>query len=106
MPLPTFTPEQRAKALARAAEVRTARSALLASVSNGEENVPALLDRAKSDPVIGRLKVSTLIRAVPGMGTKRVAALLAQAGIADTRRVAGLTPRQREQLLAGLPTHT
>jgi len=35
MPLPTMTPEQRADALAKAAEARTARSELLAKVKSG-----------------------------------------------------------------------
>jgi hypothetical protein len=36
MALPTMTPEQRADALAKAAEARTARSALLAKVKSGD----------------------------------------------------------------------
>ncbi|HTI25539.1 MAG TPA: integration host factor, partial [Kutzneria sp.] len=36
MALPTLTPEQRAEALAKAAEARKARTALLASIKSGE----------------------------------------------------------------------
>jgi hypothetical protein len=98
--LPTLTPEQRADALAKAAIARKARSELLASIKSGQESIDKVLKKAKEDKTIGKTKVMQLLKAVPGLGAVKVAALLEQAGIDPDRRAAGL--RQREALLDAL----
>ncbi|MGH3518197.1 MAG: integration host factor, actinobacterial type [Haloechinothrix sp.] len=102
MALPTLTPEQRAEALAKAAEARKARSELLASIKSGEQSIDKVLGRAKEDKTIGKTKVTALLKAVPGLGAVKVAALLEQAGIDPDRRAAGLGDRQRAALLDAL----
>lgn len=102
MALPTLTPEQRAQALAKAAEARKARSELLASIKSGERSIDKVLSKAKEDRTIGKTKVTQLLKAVPGLGAVKVAALLEQAGIDPDRRAAGLGDRQREALLDAL----
>lgn len=102
MALPTLTPEQRAQALAKAAEARKARSELLASIKSGKESIDKVLKKAKDDKTIGKTKVTQLLKAVPGLGAVKVAALLEQAGIDPDRRAAGLGDRQREALLDAL----
>ncbi|WP_084794655.1 integration host factor, actinobacterial type [Actinokineospora bangkokensis] len=102
MALPTLTPEQRAEALAKAAEARKARSELLASIKSGEQTVASVLGKAKDDKTIGKTKVSALLKAVPGLGAVKVAALLEQAGIDPDRRAAGLGDRQRAALIEAL----
>lgn len=96
MPLPTMTPEQRAAALAKAAEVRQARSALIAAVKSGEVTVSDLFDR--EDEITKRTKVVSVLRALPGWGKVRVANCLAECGIDETRRLGGLTAGQRDRL--------
>lgn len=100
--LPTLTPEQRSAALAKAFEVRAARSAVLASLKTGEKTMPQVLAAAKTDSVVGKTKVAQLLKALPGFGPARATALMEQAGIAANRRVAGLGERQRAALLAAL----
>ncbi|MQA60451.1 MAG: integration host factor [Actinophytocola sp.] len=102
MALPTLTPEQRAEALAKAAEARKARSELLASIKSGEQSIDKVLSRAKENKTIGKTKVTALLKAVPGLGAVKVAALLEQAGIDPDRRAAGLGERQRAALLDAL----
>lgn len=102
MALPTLTPEQRAEALAKAAEARKARSELLASIKSGKQSIDKVLERAKEDKTIGKTKVAALLKAVPGLGSVKVAALLEQAGIDPDRRAAGLGERQRAALLDAL----
>jgi len=102
MALATLTPEQRDAALAKAREARGARSSLLAGIASGEDTVPAVLARAESDPAARKTKVSQLVRALPGYGLAKTSALLAEAGIARDRRVAGLGSRQREALVSAL----
>lgn len=102
MALPTLTPEQRAEALAKAAEARKARSELLASIKSGELDLAGVFERAKDDKVVGKTKVNQLLKAVPGIGSVKVAGIMEQAGIDPERRVAGLGERQRTALLAAL----
>ena len=54
MALPTLTPEQRADALAKAAEARKARSELLASIKSGKESIDKVLKQAKENKTIGK----------------------------------------------------
>ncbi|HET6504854.1 MAG TPA: integration host factor, actinobacterial type, partial [Amycolatopsis sp.] len=56
MALPTLTPEQRAEALAKAAEARKARSELLASIKSGKQSIDQVLLKAKEDKTIGKTK--------------------------------------------------
>ncbi|TCP56509.1 hypothetical protein EV191_101452 [Tamaricihabitans halophyticus] len=100
--LPTLTPEQRAEALAKAAEARKARSELLASIKSGKQSIDKVLNKAKEDKTIGKTKVTALLKAVPGLGAVKVAALLEQTGIDPDRRAAGLGERQREALIQAL----
>ncbi|MQA07276.1 MAG: integration host factor [Pseudonocardiaceae bacterium] len=100
--LPTLTPEQRAEALAKAAEARKARSELLASIKSGKQSIDKVLNKAKEDKTIGKTKVTALLKAVPGLGAVKVAALLEQAGIDPERRAAGLGDRQRQALIDAL----
>lgn len=97
---PALTAEQRSAALAKAGEVRRARSELLASVRDGRQTIPSVLDRAEDDEVIRRTRVAQLIKAVPGVGSVRAAAVLREAGIDEGRRVGGLGDRQRRALAA------
>lgn len=102
MALPTLTPEQRKEALAKAAEARKARSELLASIKSGDKSIDKVLAKAKDDKTIGKTKVAQLLKAVPGLGAVKVAAIMEQAGIDPDRRAAGLGERQREALIGAL----
>lgn len=98
MALPTLTPEQRAEALKKAAAARTARKELRDAIARGEQTIPAVLDRAKSDTIVGKTKVVDLLKSLPGYGPAKVTALLEQTGITPSRRAAGLRDHQRRRL--------
>jgi predicted flap endonuclease-1-like 5' DNA nuclease len=98
MALPTMTPEQRAEGLAKAAETRKAQSELLGKVKAGDVALAEVL--ASTDPVTARIRVKRALQAVPGVGPAKATAALGDAGIQENRRVGGLTPGQRERLLA------
>jgi signal recognition particle GTPase len=97
MALPTLTPEQRADALAKAQAARKERSELLAKVKAGKVSIAQLLDR--TDNVAKKTKVSQVIKALPGYGPAKAAAVMEEAGIDDNRRVGGLGDQQRRKLL-------
>lgn len=101
MALPPLSPEERAKNLAKAAAVRSKRAEIRGKIKSGKMSLKAVLDKS-DDPVIARMKVSTLIESLPGFGKAKTAALMEELTISPTRRIQGLGARQREDLLAHL----
>jgi hypothetical protein len=99
VPLPTLTPEQRAAALEKAAEVRKARADLKEQLKKGEVSLADLLDKAETDEVIGKLKVATVLQALPGIGKVKALQTMEKLKIADSRRLRGLGEQQRKALL-------
>jgi len=100
MALPTLSPEQRQAALAKAAEARKARGELLAAVKSGQTSVAEVFGRG--DDTAKPVRVSQVLRAMPGYGPAKVAALMTSAGVDDKRRVGGLGEQQRRRLLESL----
>lgn len=98
MALPTMTPEQRAAALAKAAQVRTERAQLKTSLKDGTLTLAEVL--ADTREVVTKLKVTALLESLPGMGKARAKQLMGQIGIAESRRVRGLGAGQRAALEA------
>ena len=101
MALPALSPEQRQAALQKAREARAARSDLLAGLKAGTLTLAEVLGRG--DDLARKTKVAQVIRALPGIGQARAAAIMARAGIPAERRLGGLGARQREHLLAEFP---
>lgn len=99
---PTLTPEQRAAALQKAAEVRTARAELKEKLKMGSVTLAEVLDKADSDEVIGKLKVLSLLESLPKLGKVKARRVMEELEISETRRVQGLGPVQRQKLLDAL----
>jgi len=97
MALPMLTPEQRQAALTKAAEARKARSELLAAVKSGQASLAEVFGR--EDELTRRTRVVQVLRAVPGYGPAKVAAVMATCGVDEKRRVGGLGEQQRGRLL-------
>jgi hypothetical protein len=96
--LPPLTPEDRTAALKKAALARKARSEVKTSLKHGTVTLSAVLEDARDDEVIGKLKVTALLEAMPGVGKVRARQIMTRLGIADTRRVKGLGANQRQAL--------
>jgi transposase len=102
MPLPTLTPEQRAAALEKAAIARRTRAELRDKLKSGNESLANVLERADNDELIGKTKVLYVLESLPKVGKIKARSIIDDLGIAETRRLAGLGPRQRTDLLARL----
>lgn len=100
MPFPEMTESQRKAALERAAQVRSERAALKKALKDGSAKIADVL--TSDDDVVGKTKVAQLINALPGYGKARTAQLMDHIGIAENRRVAALTDRQRDALIKAL----
>jgi len=92
-----LTPEQRAAALAKAAEARAARADIKARLKMGSMSLNEALD--SDDPNVGKLKVVALLESLPGVGKVKARRVMEEIGIADNRRVQGLGAQQRSALL-------
>ena len=99
MALPESTPEQRAAALAKAAEARRMRAEIKALLSTGSLTLAEVFARAETNDIVAGTKVTPLIVSLPGMGKIKTKRLLEELGIPDNRRVRGLGSRQRADLL-------
>lgn len=96
MALPAQTDEQRKAALDKATVVRRHRAQVKKSLKEGETSLSEALCDEKCD----RMRVSELLRALPGVGAARAEAIMEDLGISEGRRVKGLGTRQRRELLA------
>jgi hypothetical protein len=96
--LPPLTPEQRAAALEKAAKARKDRAEVKNNLKRGGITLPAVLKQGQSDDTIGKMKVSALLEAMPGVGKVRARQIMERLGIAESRRVRGLGANQRTAL--------
>lgn len=98
MSLPPLSNEERAEALKRAVAARNVRSEIKQRLKSGGIAVADVLAAAEADPAIGRMKVTDLLEALPGIGKVRATVIMSELGIAPTRRVRGLGVHQRRSL--------
>ena len=98
MPLPTLTPEQRAAALEKAAVARRRRAEVKNRLKHSGASLTAVLDVGETDDVIGKMRVSAVLEAMPGVGKVRAQRIMEKLGISPTRRVRGLGANQRAAL--------
>jgi hypothetical protein len=98
MALPTLTPEQRQQALEKAAIARKKRAELKGQLKSGKKSLKDVL-ASSGDPTVGKMKVSTVLESLPGVGKVRAQKLMEELDISTTRRVQGLGTKQRELLL-------
>jgi guanylate kinase len=70
------------------------RAEVKAKVKVGEISVKEVLDLAKSDPVIAKMRISELLESLPGVGKIRAISLMDRLGISPTRRIQGLGVHQ------------
>jgi DNA uptake protein ComE-like DNA-binding protein len=100
MPLPpSLSPEQRQAALQKAAEARRARAEIKERLKMGSLTFAQLLERADNDEIVGKMKVVSVLESLPGIGKVKARRIMAEVGVADSRRVQGLGSVQRQRLL-------
>ena len=97
---PQLSDDQRAQALARAAEARRVRAEVKELLKTGSLTFTELLERADSNDLVGGLKVESVLASMPGNGKVKAKRMMEAHGIADNRRLRGLGEKQRAALLA------
>lgn len=97
---PQLSEDQRAQALARAAEARRVRAEVKELLKTGSITFTELLEKAEADDLIGGLKVESVLASMPGTGKVKAKRMMEAHGIADNRRLRGLGDKQRAALLS------
>ena len=95
---PQLTPEQRQQALLKAAASRKRRSEIKVKIKNGEFSVDTILEMAKSDEAVAKMRVKELLESLSGVGKVRAQSLMERLNISPTRRIQGLGRLQTKQL--------
>ena len=98
MPLPQLSEEQRRQALEKAAEARKKRADVKQKLKNGGLGLGECLDRAESDEILGKMKVSAMLEALPGVGKVRAQKVMEELNISGSRRLRGLGDKQKQSL--------
>lgn len=98
-PVPTLSPQQRVDAATRAIAARRARADLRQRLKSRTVGLAEVLDAGRTDPVIARMRVLTVVESMPGVGPATAVRIMQELGIAASRRVRGLGPHQRTALL-------
>lgn len=93
---PVLTDDQRAKAREAALRARRDRAHVRHLMSTGHLGITDLL--ASDVPAHRRMRVRDALEALPSVGPVRSSKIMSQIGIAPTRRIQGLSPRQRQEL--------
>ena len=99
MALPTLTPEQRQAALEKAAQARQLRAEVKNRLKHSGASIVEVIEQGQTNEVIGKMKVSALLEALPGVGKVRAQKVMEEIGISETRRVRGLGANQISALI-------
>ena len=99
---PTLTQEQRVLASKLAVANRRRRAEVKKQIKSGDLSLANLLTQAESEDCIAQMRAFDLISALPAVGEVKAAKIMAAGNIAQTRRIRGLGPKQRELLFRAL----
>lgn len=102
MSLKPLSDSERTAARQKATAARAARAAVKEKLKAGETTVAEVIRSGSGDEAIGRLKVADLLESLPGVGKVRASTIMADVGIAPTRRLRGLGVHQRQALVTYL----
>ena len=97
MALPQLTDEQRAAALEKAAAARRARAELKDRLKRGGTNLKQVLTDAETDEVLGKMKVSALLEALPKVGKVKAQEIMTELEKSAARGVK-INPQAAQQV--------
>ena len=101
MAIPKLSPEERAKALAKAQKIRSQRMEVRKELKSGKLTLEAVLADSANE-VYAKMRVKYLLESLPQVGKITAAKIMEEIGIDEARRVQGLGSRQKAALLERL----
>jgi len=96
---PQLTAEERTRALEKAKISRQIRASIKLRIKSGELSIADVIELAKSDEAIAKMRVLEMVESKSGVGKIRAKALLERLEISESRRVQGLGRHQLKGLL-------
>lgn len=96
---PKLSPEDRARALAKAAASRKRRAEVKAEVKSGSFTLQQVFELSKSDEAVAKMRVFELLESISGVGKVRARSVMERLNISPTRRIQGLGAKQLPALL-------
>jgi len=97
--VPHLTLEQRRAALEKAAAARKFRASIRDQLKNKQISLIEIIERAKHEEALAKMKVIALLEALPKVGKIKAAKFMEQAKIANSRRIKGLGEHQLSALI-------
>ncbi len=70
-----------------------------ARLKMGSLTLGELLEQADEDPIVAKIKVLAVLESLPGVGKVTARRKMEELNIAESRRLSGLGPQQREKVL-------
>ncbi|MGI6677506.1 MAG: integration host factor, actinobacterial type [Dehalobacterium sp.] len=98
MAVPELTSEDRNNALAKAQEMRKKRMDIRKQLKSGQLKLTDVFDQVENE-AIARMRVRYLLESLPQIGKVTSKKIMKEIGIAETRRIQGLGPKQKAVLL-------
>ena len=95
---PQLTPEQRHQALLKASSSRKRRAEVKARLKDGEFSIDDILEIAKNEDAVAKMRVKELLESLSGVGKVRAQSLMERLNISPSRRIQGLGRLQVRQL--------
>jgi len=95
---PQLSDEQRKEALLKAADSRKRRAEVKFKIKNGEFSIDTVLEIAKNEDAIAKMRVKELLESMTGVGKIRAQSLMERLNISPTRRIQGLGRHQIKEL--------
>jgi guanylate kinase len=95
---PQLTPKERQEALLKAAISRKRRAEIKTKIKIGGISFDAILELAKDEDAIAKMRVKELLESLSGVGKVRAQTLMERLKISPTRRIQGLGRLQIKQL--------
>jgi hypothetical protein len=96
---PALSLDQRRAALEKAAEARRQRAAVKEELKAERLSISELFERSERDEILGKLKVVSMLEAMPHTGKVKARRLMQDLDISESRRVRGLGPNQKRRLI-------
>ena len=91
-------------ALEKAAAARRERAAIKNRLKYAQGSLAEVVQDGQTNEVIGKMKVSALLEAMPGVGKVRARQIMEELAISESRRVRGLGAKQIAALVARFST--
>jgi len=95
---PKLTDAQRQDALLKAAASRKRRAEVKFKIKNGEFSIDTVLEIAKNEDAVAKMRVKELLESMTGVGKIRAQSLMERLNISPTLRIQGLGRHQVKEL--------